>query len=240
MSSKISVITISYNAEKFIDKTIQSVINQTYPEIEYILIDGASSDETIQIIEKYNSKITFFISEPDKGLYHAMNKGIKHASGDYIIFMNSGDIFDNINILSDIFSNYINSDVIYGDTNYIIKDKLVFVKASKLNRIWFRLPFCHQSVFVKTSVMKKYFFDLKYEIIADFNFFHNLYKKKYSFYYVEKAISICNTDGISNNSNNQTKISLERKKIIGFYFNLYYKYHRRLKIIIKRLIFLKK
>jgi glycosyltransferase involved in cell wall biosynthesis len=237
MSFKISVITISYNEEKVIEKTIQSVINQTYSEYEYILIDGGSNDKTIEIAENYSSKITHFISEPDKGIYDAMNKGINYASGDYIIFMNSGDIFNNIYTLSDIFSNDINSDVIYGNTSYLINEKQVLVKASKLNRMWFRLPFCHQSVFVKSEIMKKFYFDTKYEIIADFNFFYKLYIERFSFYYVDKIFSICNIEGISNNPDNRIKISREREEIIGFYFNFYYECYKRLKNIIKQSFF---
>ena len=93
MDPKVSVITVCYNAEEFIENAINSVLNQTYINIEYIIIDGASKDSTVPIINKYKSKITFFLSEPDNGIYEAMNKGIKAATGDILYFLNSDDIF---------------------------------------------------------------------------------------------------------------------------------------------------
>ena len=96
---KISVITISYNCKDVIEDTILSVIGQTYTNIEYIIIDGASTDGTFDVIKKYADKIDFWISEPDKGIYDAMNKGLKHATGDWVIFMNAGDSFYNNTVI---------------------------------------------------------------------------------------------------------------------------------------------
>ena len=120
-NSKITIITVSYNAATSIEPTILSVINQTYPNIEYIVIDGGSNDGTVDIIKKYQNKISYWVSEPDKGIYDAMNKGIRMATGDWINFMNAGDTFfcdTSLNLLfipepeSDI-------DIIYGDTEFI-------------------------------------------------------------------------------------------------------------------------
>jgi glycosyltransferase involved in cell wall biosynthesis len=91
MGSKVSVITVCYNAEEFIENAINSVLKQTYENLEYIIIDGASKDNTVSIINKYKSRITFFLSEPDNGMYEAMNKGIKAATGDVLYFLNSDD-----------------------------------------------------------------------------------------------------------------------------------------------------
>ena len=113
----ISVVTVSYNAVLTIEQTILSVINQTYPHIEYIIIDGGSTDGTVDIIKKYANRIAYWVSEPDKGIYDAMNKGIRTAKGEWINFMNAGDLFYSKDTLEKVFSKSINDNikVIYGD-----------------------------------------------------------------------------------------------------------------------------
>lgn len=113
----ISVITVSYNAVTSIEKTMLSVLNQIYDRVEYIIIDGGSVDGTLEVIQKYVDRLGYWVSEPDKGIYDAMNKGILNASGDWIIFMNCGDIFVDDNVLYSLFfgKKYENVDVLYGD-----------------------------------------------------------------------------------------------------------------------------
>lgn len=117
----ISVVTVSYNTVATIEQTILSVINQTYPNIEYIIIDGGSTDGTIEIIKKYENRIHFWISEPDNGIYDAMNKGIDKATGQWINFMNAGDCFHDNKVLESLFgeNNYDNCIAIYGNTNLV-------------------------------------------------------------------------------------------------------------------------
>ena len=115
----ISVVTVSYNAVSTIEQTILSVINQTYPHIEYIIIDGGSTDGTVDIIKKYADKIVYWVSESDKGIYDAMNKAIDVASGDYVNFINAGDKFCSLHILEKVMSfNHI-SDIIVGQDLHI-------------------------------------------------------------------------------------------------------------------------
>mgnify|MGYP001033420933 FL=1 len=102
----ISVVTVSYNAVLTIEQTILSVINQTYPNVEYIIIDGGSTDGTVDIIKKYADKIAYWVSEPDKGIYDAMNKGGLKATGDFIQFLNAGDWFENEHVIEKIFKDW--------------------------------------------------------------------------------------------------------------------------------------
>ena len=116
-SQKITVVTVCYNAVKEIEKTIQSVISQTYDNVEYIIVDGGSTDGTLDIIRKYSSRITRWVSEPDKGIFDAMNKSAHMATGEYINFMNAGDLFFDEKVLSDIFAGRsYDEDVLYGST----------------------------------------------------------------------------------------------------------------------------
>ena len=111
----ISIITVVFNCEKYLEETIKSVINQTYDNIEYIIIDGGSSDGTLDIIKKYEDKITYWVSEKDGGIYDAMNKGIELSHGEWINFMNGGDIFFNKTVIEDVFlsNNFKNIDIVY-------------------------------------------------------------------------------------------------------------------------------
>ena len=126
---KISIITVVYNNQSTINDAIKSILNQDYPNIEYIIIDGNSTDGTIEKIQKYKDHITHFVSEPDKGIYDAMNKGLKLATGDIIGILNSDDFYVNDNIISEIINEFEDKkvDLIFGD--------IVFVKPENLNKI---------------------------------------------------------------------------------------------------------
>ena len=185
----ISIVTVSYNAVATIEKTILSVINQTYPNIEYIIIDGGSTDGTVDIIKKYEDKIAYWVSEPDKGIYDAMNKGIRVATGEWINFMNCGDSFYQHNVIYEVFQRKIQGDVVYGDTHIIEKWGAIVEKPMDLDCMKEITPFCHQSSFVKLERMKMQEFNLKYSICADRDFFYKLWKQQVSFSYVPIVIS---------------------------------------------------
>ena len=226
MHPKISIITVCFNAKDCIEETILSVINQSYPNIEYIIIDGGSSDGTVDIINKYNTKITYWISEPDKGIYDAMNKGINIASGKWINFMNAGDTFCETTTVESCI-NFLRKkeciDVLYGNTilNYKNEKYLSYPhNLSLINRITI---FCHQSCFIKNSILKKNLFDIKYKIVADYNQIRNLYNKGCLFKYIN--IPICNYEaenGISSQNITQrmkeyAKINYQNNFIIYYY-----------------------
>lgn len=217
----ITIITVSYNAVKDIENTILSVLNQTYPNIEYIIIDGGSTDGTLDIIKKYQDKITYWVSEPDKGIYDAMNKGALKATGMWLNFMNAGDTFYNEQVLEEVFKDKDcdNADVIYGDVVYIHPDREDIRKAAPLKRIKVGIPFCHQSAFVKTKLQQKYLFDTTYKICADYNFFHTLQKKGCSFKYKEQIIAKYLAGGFSSNT---IPLYLEEWKVSGWQYSFHF------------------
>lgn len=180
ISNKVTVITVVFNDVTHIEGTMLSVIGQTYKNVEYIVVDGKSNDGTTDLIKGYSDKITTWISEPDKGIYDAMNKGIALASGDYVIFMNSGDVFTSKYVLENIFKVITDSpDVIYGHTigihkNGKLRQNLFPFYNSK--RYCPPVGICHQSILVKTIEAKKMLFDLSYKVCADHKMLHDLYK----------------------------------------------------------------
>lgn len=195
--TKVTIITVCYNASDTIEKTILSVINQNYDNIEYIIIDGGSKDRTMDIVKKYEAKITKWVSESDKGIYDAMNKGIKMATGEWINFMNSGDIFVENDVLTNIFAhnNYSDSAVIYGDSVFEVNGRLYNSPAGGFSHL--SMGFVHQSSFVHASEAKELLFDLKYHLAADYNMMLTLKKQGKVFSYVKTPISLYDTNGVS-------------------------------------------
>ncbi|MHC0447285.1 glycosyltransferase family 2 protein [Flavobacterium sp. 3-218] len=197
----ISVITVSYNVVNTIEQTILSVINQGFDNYEYIIIDGGSQDGTLEIIKKFEDKITIWVSEPDKGIYDAMNKGVLLAKGEWVNFMNAGDLFAN-NISKLLNEALIDDshDVIYGDV-FIKKNEILSLdKAREIQQLNYSLNFCHQSSFVRREILIKHPFSLNYKISSDYNLFLNLFINGYNFYYIKSAISIFEYGGISSNA----------------------------------------
>jgi glycosyltransferase involved in cell wall biosynthesis len=169
----LSIITVTFNAEAILQKTIDSVANQNSVNLELIVIDGGSTDGTIKIIQKNQDTISEWVSEPDNGIYDAMNKGISKAHGEWIFFLNAGDTFCTDNTVSTFLSDerIETADVIYGD-NFIVDtsfEPVRLVRARPLNRKTIRkgLPVSHQSLFVRKLVSP--FFDLRYHLKAEYN-----------------------------------------------------------------------
>lgn len=186
----VSIITVVYNAQNVLERTIKSVISQTYKDYEYIIIDGKSSDGTKDIISKYKDYVNILISEEDHGVYDAMNKGIRLCSGNWLVFMNAGDTFHNESTLNDIFNtDYSNYDVIYGDVMCCYKKNSVILKAKHYDYLKYRMPFVHQSSYVRADLAKSIMFDLNYKYSADYYMFHKIYKLNKHFYYIPKVLS---------------------------------------------------
>jgi len=200
-SLKISVITLTYNALDYLKKTFSSVISQDYENLEYIVVDGNSSDGSKQWLEEcsclLNGRIIFsYISEDDKGIYDAMNKGIQRFSGDYCIFLNSGDTFVDPQVVSRVtqaITIHNMPDVVYGN---IIKQGKVVVAGEARN--FHRMYYCHQAAFISRQCLLEYPFDTKYHLSADFKQSKQLLSSGKRFFHVNQIISEYDTTGISN------------------------------------------
>lgn len=187
---RFSIITVTYNAEKVLEDTIQSVVTQTYKNIEYIIVDGASTDGSMEIVERYKSRIAKVVSEPDKGLYDAMNKGIGMATGDYLCFLNAGDSFhedDTLQLMVHSISGSELPDILYGETAIVdAAGHFLHMRRlqapERLNWKSFKqgMLVCHQAFFARHTIMEPY--DLKYRFSADFDWCIRLMKKAHTFH----------------------------------------------------------
>ena len=190
----ISIIIISLNTKKDFIKTIDSVINQNNYDSEIIVVDGCSDDGSIDEIKKREKQISKIIIEKDKGIYDAMNKGIKIASSNWTIFMNSGDVFFNSEVLNSINFNLLNNfDILYGDTVVDKIDYKYLLKAKKILPNTILMPFSHQSCFVKTNILKQNLFKIDYKLAADFHLFVKCNIRRKNFHYLKKKNSISKT-----------------------------------------------
>jgi len=211
-NSKISIITVVYNGITVLEKTIKSVIKQTYDNIEYIIIDGGSTDDTVGVIKKYENKVSYWVSEPDKGIYDAMNKGINLATGQWINFMNAGDIFFDIDIVEKIVPLLDdNMLVVYGGTMLDHGTYTSLRNDLDLSNMYYGQVLGHQSSFVDATYHKKNLFSLKYKIAGDYDFFLKTYvNNKTKFKRVSLVVAIFAMDGVS--ANNKITSALERVK----------------------------
>ena len=173
--TNVSVITVCYNCESTIENTVKSVVNQTYPNIEYIIIDGKSTDRTIDIVKQFSKNIECIVSEKDDGIYSAMNKGIDICTGDYVIFLNSGDCFYNRTVIEIMVKKSNGQDIVYGDL-ILIHNNGTCRRSSQppvINKFLFiNHTILHPATFVKRHLFLKYGkFDEQYAVSADFDFF---------------------------------------------------------------------
>jgi glycosyltransferase involved in cell wall biosynthesis len=210
LKEKITVITVVLNDASAIEETLYSVSSQSYDEIEYVIIDGGSVDGTVTIIKDYiklnqNSGI-LFVSEKDDGIYDAMNKGVCLATGKYIIFMNCGDIFFDNKVIEKFASEQHQADFVFGDTILKKKDDKEIVCKSKIDDILKKMPFVHQSCFVKAALQKRLKFNTLFKIAADYDFLLRSYKEGCTFEKIDRFISVHKIDGISNTSVFQVSI----------------------------------
>ncbi|MGC8981891.1 MAG: glycosyltransferase family 2 protein, partial [Minisyncoccia bacterium] len=195
----ITVITVVFNGAKTLEETIKSVINQTYPNVEYIIIDGGSTDGTLDIIKKYEDQIDYWVSEPDKGIYDAMNKGVTLALGYYIYFLGSDDVVFSSEVFSKILSLIkLDTKLIYGNVYFKESGEIYDGEFSKFKLCTRNI--CHQAILYSIYLFKKYgLYNLKYKILADYEFNLRVWKKSKP-KYVDIILAIYSREGISSKS----------------------------------------
>ena len=212
---KVSVVTVCYNEKNTIRETMVSVLAQQYDDFEYIIMDGASTDGTLNIVREYeNDPRVRIYSGEDTGLYNAMNKSLIYAAGEYVIFMNSGDAFYDECVLADVAA-YLEGDIVYGDVLRRTKSgefvqKYKGTQAERIRMMLCGLAFCHQTQFTKTEVMRRYGFREDHRITADFDFVVRALSDNCSFRHIDRIIcSFDNDGGISANKSNYLQMVRE-------------------------------
>ena len=217
---KISIITATYNSEAHIADCVRSVNSQTYDNIEHIIIDGASKDNTVKIIEETPNRVAKIVSEPDKGIYDAMNKGISLSTGDVIGILNSDDFFTSDEVIETVVDTFKNNDIdaLYGDVHFVNPDDLtksVRYYSSSIFKPWlFRFGFmpAHPSFYMKRECYEKYgLYALDYKIASDYDLLiRYLYKEKINYKYLKKDFVTMRTGGVSTENFN-SRVTLNRE-----------------------------
>lgn len=226
---KISIITVTYNCKDDFAKTLSSIKAQDYPSIEYIVIDGGSTDGTAELIKQNDSFIDYWVSEKDDGIYFAMNKGLDSATGDWVIMFNAGDVFYAKDTLSQMFSRDLSKvDVFYGDCINILStgpryekaDMPFFLNSNKLHG----MGFSHQSVFVRTELARRQKYDTSFRCCADYAHMVSLYESGARFYHIDIPVEIAEGRyGFS--ERNRSLQMLEEAKICNIDHELWFKLH---------------
>lgn len=244
---KISVVTVCLNTADTIKETIESVLGQTYGNLEYVIIDGMSTDGTLEIIRKYEGVPGVkTVSGKDNGLYNAMNKGIDLCSGDYILFLNSGDIFADKNVVSDVMTRICGEneasggslddetdeknllpDIIYGNVTKNYQNKSVTERYPGNHTVFKLLMMgkmpCHQGIFTKTSILKRFRFDESYKICADFDFLLRCVRGHVRMQYADVNVSIVDcVMGISSQEANLDRMRAEDDRSIRKHYPMMY------------------
>jgi len=207
MNPLVTIVTITLNNKNGLKKTLDSILKQKYNNIELIIVDGKSEDGTEEYIKTNKNLIEnklkrfLYIYEEDNGIYDAMNKGIKAATGDWIIFMNAGDTFFDEEVISKIFEHdsiFKEADIIYGKTHLIADEKVDMIsKPKKLQNINYGMIFCHQSAFVKSHLLKNNLFSNNYKISSDYDSFLHMYQEKRKFQEIDLIISDFEETGVA-------------------------------------------
>jgi len=217
---KVSIITVCYNSAGYIEEAIKSVLKQTYDNIEYIIVDGKSTDRTLSVINEYKEKISRIISEPDKGIYDAMNKGIRYATGDIIYFLNADDRLYDANVISDIADRFFKDnsiELLYGKVKPVdVPKELSNIKKIyqptiiKKKTDFLRNSICHQAIFAKKDVFNKVgVFNINYKIYADYDWLLRVFNANIKMQFYDRFIAYYYYQGKSYYSrNNYTKEKL--------------------------------
>lgn len=215
---KVSVVTVTYNCIDLVEGTLRNVLKQTYPNLEYIVIDGNSTDGTRQVIERYADRLAYWVSEPDSGIYDAMNKGIRAATGEWIIFMNAGDYFFRPTTVEEVFGWYDDKGevLIAGGVRCFVEEGYFDRMPEAPGRdIWDWKMIPHQGTFIRLSVHKENLFSMNLTIVADYHFIMKMMLANAPFAIYNGIVALFrNEDGASTSYENFTKIRNERLKVM--------------------------
>lgn len=261
---KYSIVTINYNNKDGLRKTIKSVIHQTFRDYEYIVIDGGSTDGSADVLKEYDKDINYWVSEADEGIYNAMNKGIKQAHGDYLIFMNSGDFFYNKDVLNEVIP-YLNSDIVEGKLYKTTKRHFTNIPQTKPTMmLFYEGGLDHQACFIKRSLFNKSLYDERLKISADWKFFvQKIIFENASLTFMPVVVASYEGGGVSEDKQHKAIHQIERAEYLSSilpplvladyeryankespvldlipYFNRTYRLHRLIVTTIKMLIHL--
>ena len=225
---KLSIITINRNNAEGLRKTIESVVSQTYTDFEYIIIDGASTDDSVDIIKEYADRITYWVSEPDTGIYNAMNKGILKANGEYLLFLNSGDLLCEKRTIENVYDKLNTYQILFG---YVVDDKgkVKDVPQEFSLRYLYYNNISHQAEFIKRDLFDRLgLYDESFKILADYKFNISALMGTINVFYLNQCIAVVDNYGISNVNESQHLINIERdlifKLLIPHGIMLDYKY----------------
>lgn len=199
----LSIITVCFNANRDVSTTINNLLQQTWTDFEYWVIDGGSSDGTVDLLQQsvtlFSEKgISFhFITEPDEGIYDAMNKGACLSRGKWLLFLNAGDILAETETLEKVFLTPSDAQIIYGDTTCIYQGRYKLYPALPLDHLSYEMAFCHQSAFIRRELLMEQPYDISYKVCADHHFFLSMYLQGRSFDYRPFPISVYEIAGFS-------------------------------------------
>lgn len=200
MSKNLSIITVNLNNRDGLKKTIDSVIAQTFKDFEWIVIDGGSTDGSRELLEEYSEHFAYWCSEPDNGIYNAMNKGVEHAKGEYCQFLNSGDWLAEETVLAEASKMMCGCDVLYGDIDFYKEGVLVkhsaYPDCLSFDNLYYG-ALGHNSCFIKTVLLREYPYDEGLKIVSDWKFLFQMFLLNKSFVHISKCIGCFDMSGIS-------------------------------------------
>lgn len=209
-----SIITVCFNDCHGLKKTMDSILGQTIDNYEFLIIDGGSKDRSKELIMQYQDKLSFWCSEPDKGIYNAMNKGVKHAKGKYVLFLNAGDVFHSKSVLEEVACQLEDKDIVSG---YALKngDTILNIHEKNILMMFFHSTFSHQATFIKKELFADYQYDESLRFVSDWKAWIDwviLGNKTYK--YIDTIVADYDFNGISSDSSNWKKIVAERQQVL--------------------------
>jgi glycosyltransferase involved in cell wall biosynthesis len=223
MNLKVSIITVNYNNADGLEKTINSVMHQSYANLEFIVIDGGSTDRSPAIINAYNENISYWVSEKDGGIFNAMNKGITVSTGDYLIFINSGDLLVDNNIIQEVAKSGMIEDLVYGNVIFTKGDsRKEWIPDQELSfNTFYKQSIPHQSTFIKRSLFDEVgLYSENYRMVSDWEFFMlAVCKFQCSYRHMDKFIATFDETGITSDPANYPAMAIERKSVFDTHFS---------------------